>query len=268
MFTVCKQHWCTQKNLKKWDPNWWFVDKCTVLECSCCLTGTRYTASTGIVVFNGIHSTSPCTKLMKFETSKFLKKIKGPGSWRLSHFWRFIKVFLLTHWSMLHCQHWYRCVHDDPLYKSMDQTHEVWNVQTFEKNQRSGGHGDWAIFEGLLKCSCWLTGACYTASTGIVVFTTTHSTSPWTKLMKCETSKLLKKIKGPGSWRLSHFWRFIKVFLLTHWNTVHRQHWYRCVQWDPLYKSMHQTHEVWNVQTFEKNQRSGVMAIEPFLKVY
>ena len=37
---------------------------------------------------------------------------------------------------------------------------------------------------------------------------------------------------------------YIKVILLPHWKTVHRQHWYRCVQWDPLYKSMHQTHEV------------------------
>ena len=116
-----------------------------------------------------------------------------------------------------------------------------WSLKrpNFWKKSKVRGHGDWAIFEGLSKCSCWLTGTRYAASTGIVVFTGIHSTSPCTKLMKFETSKFLKKIKGPGSWRLSDFWRFIKVLLLPHWNTVHRQHWHRCVQWDPLYKSMH-----------------------------
>ena len=116
-----------------------------------------------------------------------------------------------------------------------------WSLKrpNFWKKSKVRGHGDWAIFEGLSKCSCCLTGTLYTASTGIVVFNGTHSTSPCTKLMKLETSKFLKKIKGPGSWRLSDFWRFIKVLLLTHWNTLRCQHWYRCLHGDPLYKSMH-----------------------------
>ena len=183
------------------------------LKCSCCLTGTRYTASTGIVVFKETHSTSPCTKLMKFEMSKFLKISKVRG------------------------------------------------------------HGDWVIFEGFLKCSCWLTGTRYTASQYwdplslcSKVRGGTHSTSPCTKLMKFEMSKFLKisKVRGHGDWVI--FEGFLKCSC---WLTGTR-YTASTVSLSSLGPTL-QVHALnsWSLKcpNFWKYQRSGVMAIERFLKV-
>ena len=208
------------------------------LKCSCWLTGTRYTASTGIVVFTGTHSTSPCTKLMKFEMSKFLKisKVRGHGDWAIFEgFWKCSCCLTGTRYTASTGIVVFKETHStSPCTKLMK-----FEMSKFLKISKVRGHGDWAIFEGFLKCSCWLTGTRYTASTGIVVFTGTHSTSPCTKLMKFEMSKFLKisKVRGHGDWAIFEgFWK------CSCWLTGTRYTASTGIvvfTGDPLYKSMH-----------------------------
>ena len=175
-------------------------------KCSCCLTGTRYTASTGIVVFKETHSTSPCTKLMKFEMSKFLKISKVRG------------------------------------------------------------HGDWVIFEGFLKCSCWLTGTRYTAST----------------VSLCSLGPTLQ-VHALNSWSLKcpNFWKYQRSGVMA------IERFLKVSESAPVASLEHgtppalvslcsrrptlQVHALnsWSLKcpNFWKYQRSGVMAIESFLKV-
>ena len=234
-------------------------------KCSCCLTGTRYTASTGIVVFKETHSTSPCTKLMKFEMSKFLKisKVRGHGDWAIFE-------------GFLKCSCWltgtrYTASTGIVVFTGTHSTSPCTKLMKFEmsrflKISKVRGHGDWAIFGGFWKCSCCLTGTRYTASTGIVVFKETHSTSPCTKLMKFEMSKFLKisKVRGHGDWVI--FEGFLKCSC---WLTGTR-YTASTVSLCSLGPTL-QVHALnsWSLKcpNFWKYQRSGVMAIERFLKV-